>query len=305
MREPAPGMELRKLGGGAYLLPGSPCTLILPTRDVVVVIDPGYPRERAKQILEAISGMLEGAREAAILLTHSHSDHVAAVSDLASATSSKVLASRVEACAAEHPGLRGSLTFGGRPPEGFIHSLEAVPAPVDEAFSPPAELYGLEAIPTEGHSFGHVSFLTDRGILYAGDCVFGERLLRSVVVPYHADYASALNTLDRLSGMMDSLEKVVPSHGPVVSGGRAKRLVEANLDALEALPRRAAEATRGRPMPVEQIAARILLGGGARLSPSSITLACVTLRSMLGHLMELGRAEVRASEAGVLWRLEV
>ena len=213
------------------------------------------------------------------------------------------MAPRLEVCAAESPELRGAVTFGGRPPRNFIHSLEALPVRVHGSFEAPAEVAGLQAIPTPGHSFGHVSLLAPSDLLYAGDCVFGDRLLKSVVVPYHQDYARALETLRSLEERADTFRKFVPSHGPVVSGRRAIRLIQANVRALEELPEMAVRVTLGRPMGIEEMATRLLKLGGAPITPSSVILACVTLRSMVAHLMEQGLATPVADERGVRWKL--
>ncbi len=296
-------MELRKLGEGLLLLPGSPATLLVPTDSGLTVVDPGYPAERSRDLIEAIFSLRRG--NVTVVLTHSHSDHVAAVRGLVEAARATVLAPRLEVCAAESPELRGALTFGGRPPRGFIHSLEALPARVHGSFEAPTEVAGLQAIPTPGHSFGHVSFLASSDVLYAGDCVFGDRLLRSVVVPYHQDYAQALETLRSLEEQADSFRKLVPSHGPVVSGNRAHQIIQANIRALEELPGLAAQVTSGKPMSIEEVAARILKRGGAQVTPSSVILACVTLRSMVAHLMEQGLAVPSADERGVRWKLSL
>lgn len=47
------------------------------------------------------------------------------------------MAPRLEVCAAESPELRGAVTFGGRPPRNFIHSLEALPVRVHGSFEAP------------------------------------------------------------------------------------------------------------------------------------------------------------------------
>ncbi len=296
-------MELRKLGNGLLLMPGSPATLIVPTDSGLTLVDPGYPAERARDLVSAISAL--GGGDVTVVLTHSHSDHVAAVQGLVEAVGAKVLAPRLEVCAAESPELRGAMTFGGRPPRNFIHSLEALPIRVHGSFEAPAEVAGLRAIPTPGHSFGHVSLLAPSDLLYAGDCVFGERLLRSVVVPYHQDYAGALETLRSLEGNADTFRKLVPSHGPVVSGKRVSQLIQANIRALEELPKLAVRVTSGRPMGVEEMAARLLKLGGTPITPSSVILACVTLRSMVAHLLEQGLATPVADERGVRWKLSL
>ncbi len=56
-------------------------------------------------------------------------------------------------------------------------------------------------------------------------------------------------------------------------------------------------------MGIEEMAARLLKLGGAPVTPSSVILACVTLRSMVAHLMERGLTAPVADERGVRWKL--
>lgn len=62
-------MQPRKLGEGLLLLPGSPSTLLVPTDSGLTLVDPGYPAERARDLVSAISAL--GRGEVTVILTHS------------------------------------------------------------------------------------------------------------------------------------------------------------------------------------------------------------------------------------------
>ena len=88
--------------------------------------------------------------------------------------------------------LRQTYVFGARVPEGFLtlrsRSLkhgDVVP------FSPPMKFDEIEVIPLPGHSAGMVGYLIGK-VIYAGDAVFGDRLIRKVGLPFLPDLVSAL-----------------------------------------------------------------------------------------------------------------
>src|SRR5262245_106382 len=117
----------------------------------VVVIDPGYEVE-----------VPEGIRVAAILITHTHFDHIGGVADLAEAADAPVHLPSHEAQVLENPGAfyPGRMVRPHRPD---------VRLQGDEKL----ELAGLmfQTISVPGHSPGHVAFATDDA-LFSGDVLF-------------------------------------------------------------------------------------------------------------------------------------
>lgn len=283
---------LKGLGNRAFILPGSPTTLLVGSPSGFYVVDPGCPEERRTRIEE--QGRVE-----AVLLTHSHSDHTLAARGLRSALGTH--APLHELPFVESPELREAMTFGGYAPWNLIFHVEAVPVQVDNPFRLPFKLDCLEAISLSGHTFSQVGYLTEQGILYAADSFFGDKLLRRVVIPYFLDFEAALKTLEWLRDQVGDFEKVVPSHGPVVEGKRASELIEANIRALESLRERVTSALRARKLTVEELTFRILAEGGAELTTGSLILGAVTLRSLLSRLYERGLVEAEVGERGILW----
>jgi hydroxyacylglutathione hydrolase len=129
--------------------------------DRVLVIDPG---EEAERILTAAQELGEVE---AILITHTHFDHVGAVAPVARATGAPVYVPEIEV-----PVLRDIMSFV--PWEGF-GPFENYEADETVAGGETLELAGLEldVIFTPGHSPGHVTYsVRGEDVIFSGDVLF-------------------------------------------------------------------------------------------------------------------------------------
>jgi hydroxyacylglutathione hydrolase len=127
-----------------------------------LVIDPG---DEAPRLLAAIEAL--GVQVEAILITHTHFDHIGAVTPLAQATGAPVYCPELE----RHV-LANIMDYVPWPGFGPFESYEA-----DEVVrgGERLSLAGLEldVIFTPGHSPGHVSYaLRDHQALFSGDVLF-------------------------------------------------------------------------------------------------------------------------------------
>lgn len=128
----------------------------------LVVVDPGEEPER---LLAAIEAM--GAEVDAILLTHTHFDHVGAVAPLARATGAPVYVPELEKAV-----LADIMSFV--PFEGF-GPYESWDAEETVAGDETLELAGLtlDVIFTPGHSPGHVTYsVRGEDAIFSGDVLF-------------------------------------------------------------------------------------------------------------------------------------
>jgi len=129
--------------------------------DRVLVVDPG---EEAERILAAAQELGEVE---AILITHTHFDHVGAVAPVARATGAPVYVPEIEV-----PVLRDIMSFV--PWEGF-GPFENYEADETVAGGETLELAGLEldVIFTPGHSPGHVTYsVRGEDAIFSGDVLF-------------------------------------------------------------------------------------------------------------------------------------
>jgi glyoxylase-like metal-dependent hydrolase (beta-lactamase superfamily II) len=156
-------------------------TWLIDTLGGTVVIDPG-PND-ASHVTAIIAAAATPIT--AILLTHTHPDHLGATAALRSAT--------------------GAAVHGWHAPwqSGF--------AP-DHTLADGQTLAGLTAIHTPGHASDHLCFAWDQGGLFSGDHVMSWNT--SIVSPPDGDMARYLASLRRLLARDDAV--FYCGHGPVL-----------------------------------------------------------------------------------------
>jgi len=168
-------------------------TYIVDTPDGALIVDPGPDDpDHVRATVRAA-----GPRVAAILLTHTHHDHVGALPALRAATNAPV---------------------------------HAWHAPADPAVVPDHPLRDGDrvgpwrAIHTPGHATDHLCFLGPGGVLLSGDHVMGWST--SVIGPPGGDMADYFRSLHTLLGIDGTL--YLPGHGPPLAPPHP--FVEALLD---------------------------------------------------------------------------
>ncbi|MEA2161463.1 MAG: hydroxyacylglutathione hydrolase [Solirubrobacteraceae bacterium] len=176
-----------------------------------VIIDPG---EEPDRLLEALRA-LEIEQLEAILLTHTHFDHVGAVAPVARATGAPVICPELE----RHV-LANIMDFVPWPGFGPFESYEA-----DQTVKggETLELAGLsiEVLFTPGHSPGHVTYaLADDGALFSGDVLF-EGSVGRVDLP-GGDWATLLASIDSLVSRFPEQTTVYPGHMGITTIGRER-----------------------------------------------------------------------------------
>lgn len=127
-----------------------------------LIVDPG---EEAERILGAVDEL--GIGVDAILLTHTHFDHIGAVAPVARATGAPVYCPELEV-----PVLADINAFVPWPEFGPFESYDA-----DETVAGGERLelagLGIDVVFTPGHSPGHVTYaIADQGALFSGDVLF-------------------------------------------------------------------------------------------------------------------------------------
>ena len=163
-----------------------------------VVIDPG---DEAERLLEAI-GALE-LEVAAILLTHTHFDHVGAVAPVAKATGATVYCPTIEV-----PVLADIMSFVPWAGFGPFESYDA-----DETVEggEHLSLAGLEidVIFTPGHSPGHVTYAIEDA-LFSGDVLFQGSVGRTDLPG--GDWPTLARSIQSLLDAYPDETRVFPGH---------------------------------------------------------------------------------------------
>jgi hydroxyacylglutathione hydrolase len=180
---------------------GTNCYVVRADREAkdAVVVDPGGDAAQLR-----LDVARTGASCAAILLTHTHFDHVGAVADLAEGTGAPVYVSPDAKGALESP-----LTPPGLTIRGYEQALEVAAGEI-------LDVGGLsfEVLDVPGHAPGHLSYYVD-GALFSGDVLFAGGVGR-VDLP-GGDWDTLLDSIRRLAERYPAETVVYSGHGPATT----------------------------------------------------------------------------------------
>lgn len=178
--------------------------------DRAVIVDPG---EEAERLLQAAQNL--GVRIEAILLTHTHFDHVGAVTPVARATGAPVYCPELEAHMLAN--IMDFVPWPGFGPFESYHADHTV------AGGEELELAGLtfDVLFTPGHSPGHVTYaIRGEQALLSGDVLFQGSVGR-VDLP-GGDGPTLAASLELLVSSFDPDTTVYPGHMGITTLGRER-----------------------------------------------------------------------------------
>ena len=182
-----------------------------PDSDRAIIVDPG---DQAELIVSAVQ-KLGIERVEAILVTHTHFDHIGAVAPVAAATGAPVYCPEPE----RHV-LANIMDYVPWPGFGPFESYEA-----DHTVSggEQLELAGLsiEVVFTPGHSPGHVTYaIPAAGAVFSGDVLFQGSVGR-VDLP-GGDWPTLLASIETLMDSYPPETTVYPGHMAITTLGRER-----------------------------------------------------------------------------------
>ena len=178
--------------------------------DRALMIDPG---EEAAKLVGAVEAL--GVTLDAILLTHTHFDHVGAVAPVARATGAPVYCPKLEV-----PVLADIMAFVPWPGFGPYESYDA-----DETVEGGERLqlagFDIEVLFTPGHSPGHVTYaIESEQALFSGDVLFQGSVGRTDLPG--GDHATLMASIAMLLERFDDETVVHPGHMGLTTLGRER-----------------------------------------------------------------------------------
>jgi hydroxyacylglutathione hydrolase len=176
-----------------------------------LVVDPG---DEAPRLLAALESLGIETVEA-ILITHTHFDHIGAVAPVAEATKAPVYCPELEIEV-----LANIMDYVPWPGFGPFESYQADHT---VAGGDTLQIAGLtiDVIFTPGHSPGHVTYaIADHAALFSGDVLFQGSVGR-VDLP-GGDWATLLSSIENLTNSFPPETTVYPGHMGVTTLGRER-----------------------------------------------------------------------------------
>jgi hydroxyacylglutathione hydrolase len=187
------------------------CFILRPQgSDRAVIVDPGDEGERLLGAIESLGLSID-----AILLTHTHFDHVGAVAPVAQATGAPVYCPELETFV-----LANIMDFVPWPGFGPFESYEAEHAVKG---GETLELAGLtvDVIFTPGHSPGHVTYsIRDAQALLSGDVLFQGSVGRTDLPG--GDWPTLSRSIESLINRFPSETTVYPGHMGITTLSRER-----------------------------------------------------------------------------------
>ena len=179
--------------------------------DRALIIDPG---DEPDKLLQAIDGL--GVGLDAILLTHTHFDHVGAVAPVARATGAEVWVPVIEKDV-----LSNIMDFVPWPGFGPFESYDA-----EHTLEGGEQLdlagFKIDVLFTPGHSPGHVTFsIPEEQVVFSGDVLFQGSVGRTDLPG--GDWPTLLASIRSLVDTLPEETTVYPGHMGVTSLGAEKR----------------------------------------------------------------------------------
>jgi glyoxylase-like metal-dependent hydrolase (beta-lactamase superfamily II) len=173
-----------------------------------LIVDPG---EEAPRLTGAIEEL--GVELKAILLTHTHFDHVGAVAPVAKATGAPVYCPKLEV-----PVLQDIMSFVPWPGFGPFESWDPEHT-VDGGEQLQLAGFDIDVIFTPGHSPGHVTYAVEDA-LFSGDVLFEGSVGRTDLPG--GDWPTLARSIEALLDRYPDEQKVFPGHMGLTTLGRER-----------------------------------------------------------------------------------
>ena len=291
-------MELRKISGRSYYIPGRVNLGVCIDNGKALLIDTGGDDTSGRHIFRLLEK--EGYEIAGIINTHSNADHVGGNAYIRKKTGCRIMTTAIEGIITENPFLEPVLLWSAFPFKELRNKfLQADPSKVDIVIdsSGPIESTELEAVPLPGHFLDMIGIKSPDGVFYIADSLFSEEIIDKYHLVVTIDVGGALKTMDFLES---SDEKYyVPCHAPATDD--IVPLVRKNRENIFRISDEI-EDICSVPSTRDDILGRMTKKYGIRMDATQYVLSLITISAHIAYLIDEDRLEYIVSDGRLLWK---
>ncbi|MCR5218825.1 MBL fold metallo-hydrolase [Treponema sp.] len=280
---------------------------IVTTASSVYIIDTGVSSQDGEDLVKAIGEIFPQKKIAAIINTHSHSDHSGGNAAIVRLTGAQVWCSEKADCILRMPEITGYLYSGGTPVNEIAghNRVKSEYSRADRFIKEETiEIEGvkLSFIPSEGHFFGHYGILADDGdkkVYFLGDGFFGKDMLKKAWLPFIYDGDAFRKSIEKIE--KTECDYYVAAHGGVYTKDTVHAAAELNIMVTLEAELKILKLLKKKAMSHEEILKEILDFAGIKPKLIQYLLIGTTIQSYLSCLCNRGLIKYRLEDNRMLW----
>ncbi|WP_242943808.1 MBL fold metallo-hydrolase [Peptoclostridium litorale] len=280
---------MEKIAGHSYYIRGGTNTGVYLFKDkYALIVDPGLTNSKGHRIIKHFEE--NGIRARAIVLTHEHYDHYGASCVITDHfTGALTYSSNQAKIFIENPHIFSSYVYGGRTNNVLEKSFSQKGAGmlVDDTLSEGQLKIGekkFEIHSLPGHSPGHIGISTEDKVLYLGDSLFNESILRKYKLPFLFDIGAQLESLEKMK-TIDFEHCVLAHEKALLQREEALKLIDINKSEILSYLGQAVEFLNS-PMTREDLVKDIIEYNDMEIEYKQYYFTSATVGSMISYLLD-------------------
>lgn len=284
-------MELINIKGNTFYIKGGTNTgVYLYNNNLAIIIDPGLGGSRPKRIMQMFDE--NNIKVKYIINTHEHNDHYGACSQFKSLDNDiNILSSSYSKMYIENPELFSNYIIGGKTNEfmeGILKNKSFNKIKINHVIE--EGLYYFEdakisVIELKGHTPGSIGILTEDNVLFVGDLLVGEDIIKKFDFLFLFDIAEQIKSLEKIESI--DFDYLVLGHGKnIISREDSYDLIEKHRKCINKYLDQITKELN-HPITLENLLKNIIINNNLRCNYKEYHFFRTSLVSVISYLVEL------------------
>lgn len=260
----------------------------------VMLIDSGNTAALAKRVQRLLSE--NGLKVRFIVNTHPHADHISGNAYFSNLYGCPVYAYKADRALVEYTQLSPIMTLGAHYSRELSGKFWIAPPTPAQELTQSVLPQGAELIELFGHSGFHIGFRTD-SVIFLGDSVVGEKVIRESPVPYIFNIGQELKTLDKIKTL--KADFFLPSHAEPVRD--ITSLVKMNENQIYKIINSIKRICKA-PVCLDRLVKELFDEYKIKTDITQYTLVSSAVRSYISFMLDEGLLQWEAQDNMLLWK---